>query len=40
MMLVPKKIREQLIRNRPDQDGPDKPPLKIFNPARADTWII
>lgn len=40
MKLITKAIERKLIANHPDQTGNVKPPLKLFAPWGAATWLI
>jgi len=40
MKLLTKEIERKLLKNWPDEEGLCYPPLKLFNPCGAATWLI
>lgn len=40
MKLVTKELHDKLIANGKVQDGDPVPPMKLFNPTGAGTWLV
>lgn len=40
MKIITEKIRKQLLANWTDDEGTEKPPLRLFNPVSDATWLI